>query len=43
MRIYQEVRLGRSSNKETLVGLIFGAACAVVAIWFLTSLVFSLA
>jgi putative effector of murein hydrolase len=40
---YQEVRLGRSSDKEITVGIIVGAACAAVAVWFLTALVFSLA
>jgi hypothetical protein len=41
MPIYQEVKLGRSSDKETLYGIIVGAACAAVAVWFLTSLVLS--
>jgi CDP-diglyceride synthetase len=42
MPIYQEHRLGRSSDKETLAGIIFGAACAAVAVWFLTAMVLSL-
>jgi Mg/Co/Ni transporter MgtE len=40
---YQEHRLGRSSDKEITVGIIVGAACAAVAVWFLTAMVLSLA
>jgi Mg/Co/Ni transporter MgtE len=42
MPTYEEVRLGRSSDKEITVGIIVGAACAAVAVWFLTAMVFSI-
>jgi tetrahydromethanopterin S-methyltransferase subunit G len=43
MPIYQEQRLGQSRDRETLYGIIVGAACAAVTVWFITTLVFSLA
>jgi hypothetical protein len=40
---YQEVKLGRSSGKETAIGFVVGATLAVGVIWFVTALVLSLA
>lgn len=42
MRPYNEVRTGNTNGWEILLGTLLGAACAVVAIWFATVLVFSL-
>ncbi len=43
MPVYNEVRLGATREREVLIGSLLGAAAAVVAVWFVTVLIFSLA
>lgn len=42
-KLYNEAPLGRTRDREILIGTLIGAAAAMFAVWFITALVFSLA
>ncbi len=43
MQVANEIRLGKTKDREIFWGSLLGAAVAAIGVWFLTVVVFSLA